>query len=265
MVQHYAYPTPIHQQAAESIVEFFSARGQVNAVVLVNSCARGTATPESDLDMAILVNAALDNSQRGLLERQWLDYYASHPIFTALKTGRFSGVHLDLFDGHWTPEVWDEGGGPDAFEIEIGNRVAYGVPLWERSGAFAALRSVWLPYYSADLQQKRLQMVRQSCQLNISRLQFYVRRGLYFQAFDRLYHAFQEFLQAVFIARRVYPIAYNKWIREQIVDWLGLAALYAQLPPVLEIGHLESDEMVRKGDYLLQLLDTWASCGSRSE
>lgn len=29
-------------------------------------------------------------------------------------------------------------------------------------------------------------------------------------------------MQALFIARRTYPIAYDKWIREQVVDILGL-------------------------------------------
>jgi len=46
--------------------------------------------------------------------------------------------------------------------------------------------------------------------LNIERVHFAVRRELHFYAFDRLYHALQEFLQAVFIAHRVYPIAYDK-------------------------------------------------------
>jgi len=51
---------------------------------------------------------------------------------------------------------------------------------------------------------------------------FLLNRGLYFHAFDRLYKAFQEFLQALFVARRIYPLAYNKWIREQVADWLAL-------------------------------------------
>ena len=80
----------------------------------------------------------------------------------------------------------------------------------------ADLCAQWLPYYDEALRLERLQMVRDACLLNIERVHFAVRRELYFYAFDRLYHAFQEFLQAVFIANRVYPIAYNKWIREQV-------------------------------------------------
>ncbi len=56
-----------------------------------------------------------------------------------------------------------------------------------------------------------------------------VDRGLYFQAFDRLYNAHQEFLQALFISRRTYPIVYNKWIHEQIVDILHLPELYESI------------------------------------
>ena len=49
------FPTLLHGQAAEAVVEF-SMRSEVEAVVLVNSCARGTAVAESDLDVALLVD-----------------------------------------------------------------------------------------------------------------------------------------------------------------------------------------------------------------
>jgi predicted nucleotidyltransferase len=234
------FPTLLHGQAAEAVVEF-SMRSEVEAVVLVNSCARGTAVPESDLDVALLVDPALSSVFRDL-ER----------------LSRFSRIHLDLFDGVFRPELWDDGGGPDSFEIEIGNRVAHGQPLWERSRAFAELRSRWLPYYGDDLRRQRLAMVRSSCRLNLERVNAGVARRLYFHAFARLYHAFQEFLQALFIARRVYPIAYDKWIREQVQGWLGLPHLYARLPAVLEIERLESEDLSARADHLLQLLEEWA-------
>jgi hypothetical protein len=65
------------------------------------------------------------------------------------------------------------------------------------------------------------------------------------------------FLQALFIARRTYPIAYDKWTHEQIVETLGLPDLYAQLPRLFEIGHFESDELVSKARDLQRLLDSW--------
>lgn len=170
---------------------------------------------------------------------------------------RFARIHLDLFDGRFTPQRWDDGGGPDCFEIEIGNRVAYAAPMWQRASAFAELRAAWLPYYDEPLRQQRLAMVEKSCRLNVARIELLVARNLHFQAFDRLYHAFQEFLQGVFISRRVYPIAYNKWLREQIEGWLELPALYAVLPSVLEVSRLESYELTSKGKHLLALLDAW--------
>ncbi len=70
-------------------------------------------------------------------------------------------------------------------------------------------------------------------------------------------HAFQEFLQGVFIARRVYPIAYNKWLREQVEGWLGQPDLYPELPSILEVRRLEGPEVVEKGERLRRLLDRW--------
>jgi hypothetical protein len=85
------------------------------------------------------------------------------------------------------PEPWDDGGGPDTFEIEIGNRIAYSAPLWEGGRAFADLRTRWLPYYGEPLREERLQMVNDACRLNIERVHFAVTRGLNFYGFDRLY------------------------------------------------------------------------------
>ena len=184
--------------------------------------------------------------------------YDDDPVFRELKRqSPFARVHVDYFDGQWRPERWDDGGGPDSFEIEIGNRIAHAIPLWEASNAFADRRG--LAYYDEVLRLERLQMVRDACCLNIERVHCAVRRALHFFAFDRLYHAFQEFLQALFIAHRVYPIAYNKWIREQVEGWLGLPALYAELHSVLEIHRLQSGEIDNKAAYLRCLLERWAT------
>ena len=47
---------------------------------------------------------------------------------------------------------------------------------------------------------------------------------------------------------KIYPIAYNKWIREQVAGSLGLRDLYRELPPILSIRNIESDEMMRNAD-----------------
>ena len=252
------FPTSIHQEAADAIVDF-SMSLPIQAVLAVNSCARGTAIPESDLDIALLIDPEMSASDRKLLDQAWNQRYSSEPVFRELeRLSRFARVHLDVFDGRWAAEAWDDGGGPDSFEIEIGNRVAYSVALLERGRAFADLRAGWLPYYADSLREQRLRMVNDACSLNIERVHRAVRRGLTFYAFDRLYHAFQEFLQALFIAHRVYPIAYNKWIREQVEGWLGLATLYSELPSVLAVTHLHPIELIDKAEHLRLLLQTWA-------
>ncbi len=43
----YAYPTAVHERAAQAITEFLASRGETDAVLLVNSCARGKATVDS--------------------------------------------------------------------------------------------------------------------------------------------------------------------------------------------------------------------------
>ena len=75
------------------------------------------------------------------------------------------------------------------------------------------------------------------------------------QSFNRLYDAFREFLQTLFISRRTYPIAYDKWIREQVEEILGLPDLYQRLPRLLEISHFESDEIAQKAKELRGLLE----------
>jgi predicted nucleotidyltransferase len=250
-----AFPTRLHEQVAELALEFFSGHSLVDTVLVVNSCARGQAVPESDLDLAVLVRPDVSAAETQTLDEAWRDFAAAHPAVARFRqSGPFAHVHVDLFDGRLTPSVWDEGGGPDTFEVEVGNRVAYAAPFGAVGPSFRRLQSEWLPYYADDLRQRRLAMVRHACAYDLDHVPFFHGRGLHFQAFDRLYKAFQEFLQALFIAHRVYPLMYTKWIREQI-RWLGLPDLYPQLPPLLSVGDIESDQVVGNALALRALLD----------
>jgi predicted nucleotidyltransferase len=260
MMSSLAFPTVLHRQVAELTHDFFTAHRQVDTVLVVNSCARGQAVPESDLDLAVLVVRDATTQDVQALEKRWSDFSAAHPLVRQLKdVGPFAQLHVDVFDGRVTPLIWDEGGGPDSLEVEIGNRVAYGVPLHDAGSHFQDLQSKWLPYYEDDLRMSRLTMVRDACVHDLEHVPFFVRRGLHFQAFDRLYKAFQEFLQALFIARRTYPLAYNKWIREQVEGWLGLPDLYRELPPILSVRDIESAELVDKANALRVLSERWIS------
>jgi hypothetical protein len=258
-----ACPAPEHEASAKAIVGHFRASPAVVSVLLVNSCARGRATADSCLDLAVVLNPETSASPRAERETSC----EAHPTrSTAVRrlrrAGRFSAVHLDIGDGIFAPEERDEAAGPDGFELGIGNLLVYSSALLERGDYRAQLRHRWLPYYDEDLRRRRLAMVRGYCINNLQHIPGCVARRLYFQAFDRLYNAYREFLQALFITRRVYPIAYNKWIRQQVEEILGLPELYALLPGLLEIRRFESDELIEKGRLVERLLE---ACGPAPE
>jgi hypothetical protein len=258
MISPLRFPTALHQEVADVAHNFFSSHASVDTILVVNSCARGRAVAGSDLDMAVLIIPTAPSQEVQLLTALWQEFITTHLLVQRFRsTGRFTQVHLDVFDGRMVPTVWDDGGGPDSFEVEIGNRLVYGAPLGEAGMYFRELRSQWLPYYGEEFRVSRLTMVREACARDLEAIPFYLNRGLYFQAFDRLYKAFQEFLQALFVARRTYPLAYNKWIREQVADWLALPELYEELPPILSIRNIESRELGDKADVLRTLLERW--------
>ena len=103
---------------------------------------------------------------------------------------------------------------------------------------------------------ERLARSRNACEYDLDHIQLLVKRGLYFHAFDVLCKAFQEYLQTLFIANRVYPIAYNKWIKEQIEKWLNRPDLYPKLPPILSVSNIESNEIIEKVNMLRQLVNS---------
>ncbi len=254
-----AYPTPEHRRAAEAIVNHLAAAGPVEAVLLTNSCARGKATRDSCLDMAVLVRPDLPRSDRLGLEKTWEAFHETSELIQALRgAGQYSEVHLDIVDGAFAPEERDEAAGPDGFELGIGNLLVYSQPLLLNGDYLERLKQQWLPYYGETLRRERLDMVRRYCINNLHHIPGYVARGLYFQSLDRLYNAYREFLQALFIARRTYPLAYNKWIREQVQEILGLPELYATLPRLFEIEHFEGPELAAKGEVVERLLETYA-------
>ena len=106
-------------------------------------------------------------------------------------------------------------------------------------------------------------MARKYCLNNLDHILLYIERGLHFQCFHRFYDAFREFLQVLFIAQRTYPIAYDKWIREQIVEILELPKLYDQLTRLFEMSSFESHEILDKANILKNLLDEYAPVSSQ--
>jgi len=249
------YPSVEHRRAAQAITSFF-AEQEVDAVLLTCSCARGKASRGSCLDIAVL--HSLDDAEMFHVKHLWYQFHESQAVFKELgKLGEYSHVDMDFTDGCFQPQDWGWTGGPDNFELEIGNIVVYSVPLLEKTDHYQRLRARWLPYYNDELRRGRLAQSRKYCLNNLDHIPPFVERELYFQAFQRLYRASQEFLQALFISRRVYPIAYDKWIREQIEDILGIPKLYRQFVGLLEITHFESQEIARKAAELECLFHTY--------
>ena len=120
---------------------------------------------------------------------------------------------------------------------------------------YQILQNTWLPYYNEELRLKRLSATRSACEYDLNHIPFFINRGLHFQAFDILYKAFQEYLQTLFIAHKTYPIAYNKWIKEQVSKWLNKPDLYPELSPILSVSNIESNEINEKADMLRVLLN----------
>ena len=121
----------------------------------------------------------------------------------------------------------------------------------------AALQSEWLPFYTDALRGERLDWCRDFCRQNLDYVPWLVGRELYFQAFACVYRTLEAFLCGLHVSRRVYPIAYDKWIREQVVENLGLPDLYPRLVRLLEVQKLESNELVDKADDLRALVDEY--------
>lgn len=209
---HPIYPTPEHEATARIVVDHFSRQPATEAILLVGSCARSKAVPGSCVDIAVLVRAEVTSEERTVLEQDWQRVHDTEPSFAAmLRHGPFAHVDLEIIDGSFEPTSHGWTSGPDDLELEIGNFLAYSVPLWQRGNRYEALRAQWLPYYAEALRIDRLDTVTRFCRNNLEHIPVFVDRGLYFQAFDRLYKAFGEFLQTLFIARSIYPIAYDKW------------------------------------------------------
>jgi hypothetical protein len=246
------YPTPQHERAAQAVTRFFGQQPETEAVLLTNSCARGKATADTCLDMLVL---APTEGVAGL-DAAWRRFAAgSEAIAELAAAGRWADVHLDVVNGVFEVRPIDHE--LDWLEVEVGNALAYSVPLLERGGRLADLRADWLPFYGEELRAERLAAAHATCLSYLDRIPWFLDRELWFQALARLHGAFHWFLLALHVRHRTYPIAYDKWIREQVVDNLGLPGLYERLPHLFEIARLESRELEQKGADLRALADTY--------
>ena len=254
------FPTNRHMEVANAVETYFSALPFTDTILVVNSCARGKAVPESDLDFAILVKPGTAPNVIQKMEAQWNEYIGVQFSFQEYKKfTQFSHLHLDIIDANYKPVTIENGEPIDYFEVEIGNQICYSAAMGTEGSYYMELKQRWLPYYDESLRMQRLIAGRQACEYNLDHIPFLVQRGLYFHAFEILYQAFQQYLQVLFIANKTYPIAYNKWIREQIVTILNKPLLYPKLSPILSITDIESNEINSKAMKLRELLNDVAN------
>ena len=191
-----SFPTKLHRDTAELIRDYFLAIPGVDTVLVVNSCARGQAVPESDLDFAILTKPNTILTEIRNIESSWQIYLETQPTFLKYKqSNQFAHLHLDIIDGNYTPAILEKGEPIDYFEIEIGNQICYSAPMDNPGPYFKELQSKWLPYYNEELRLQRLTMSRNACEYDLDHIPLFMKRELHFQAFDILCKAFQEYLQ----------------------------------------------------------------------
>jgi len=260
MIRKPIFPTTLHREMAELVNDYFLAVPGVDTVLVVNSCARGQAVPESDLDFAILISPGMNPGDAKNIEYSWQIYLETQSTFLKYKQShQYAHLHLDIIDGNYTPGTLERGEPIDYFEVEIGNQICYSTPFDHAGEYFKELQNKWLPYYDEGLRLERLLLSRNACEYDLDHIPFFMKRGLCFQAFDILCKAFQEYLQTLLIAHKTYPIAYNKWIKEQIVFCLNKPELYPKLPLILSVSDIQSNEIVEKAEMLRQLLNNIAN------
>lgn len=244
--------TSTHQKAFDLVCNLLANDPRVMALAITGSAARNEGSFDSDLDFDIFFaeDAPADAIIAGVEEVLAREVFAQK----GAEVGIFFNVDLHAAPTVITPQPRGWTDGPDNFELEIGNTFVYTRLVFEREGYFHQAQARYLPYYDEPLRQERLAETLKFCRNNIYHIEPYVNRGLYFQAFRRLYDATREFLQALMIARRVYPIAYDKWVKKQLVEILGMPDLYRDFVVLYEVHHLESEELTIKGQQLQELI-----------
>jgi hypothetical protein len=241
--------------AIEEIISYFNGRTGVDALLLTGSWARGKGNVSlgADCDLTLLHSEHFDLAGEMAAYEAWQE--EREETWNLGNLGPYSSIELHPHDGGFVPKTRRWTSGPDDFELEIGNTPVYSRPAVTWTRRFQELQQHWLPYYSEDLRNNRLAMVMMYARNNLNHIPLYSERGLYFQCLKRLHHALEETLQALFIKARRYPIAYDKWIEEQVSEILGRPDLYALFVQVVTLPQLDAQTLQEKTSLLFSVLD----------
>ena len=71
------YPTPEHQHAAETVVDFFATVPEIESVCLTCSCARGKASRDSCLDILVLGRPEIMSTAHTDIQKAWNEFYTT--------------------------------------------------------------------------------------------------------------------------------------------------------------------------------------------
>ena len=245
-------PTPQHERAAAEITSFFREQADTQAVLLTNSCARGKATPDSCLDLQVVTQtervAGLDQAFRRFAA-------GSAAVAELNAIGRWADVHLDV-------HRWRLRGAADRPRTRLARSRGRKPPRLLDSVAGSRRSPPRATRRMAALLRRETPCRAAACgRSDVSRLprpdSLVPRPTAVVPGLARLHGAFSWFLLALHRKHRTYPIAYDSWIREQIVENPGMPQLYDRLPALFEIAHLESRELDQKAADLRALADTY--------
>ena len=245
----------VYVAAVEAIAAYFGGKPGVDALLLIASFARGKGDLAlgSDCDLVLLHDNTVDATTELPAYEAW--FAECNRDWHLDRYGRYSGIDLEFHAGRFAPKPRGWTSGPDDFELEIGNTLVYSRPVREWTDRFQRLRAEWLPYYGDELRVVRLAAALKYARNDLDHIPVYASRGLYFQCLKRLHHAVEETLQALFIAARTYPIAYDKWVKEQVSEILGRPDLYATLVRVVTIPELSAPVLTERAAQLSAVLD----------
>lgn len=254
------FPTQSHKIALEETVNFFKKKKEVSAITLVGSVLRNQGSYNADIDVDIFVP---DKDIEHKLTNEFLPF--KDKVVERLRkrgdTGKFFdiGFHvLTLPDDLAVPtRSWISG--PDYYEIIIAHFFVYCRLMFEQNKLYAKTRKKYIPYYSEKLRKKRLEETLKFCLNNIQHVEPYARRGLHIQALKRIRHATEEFIQALFISKKVYPLDYDKWVKYELEKILKLPDLYRELISIYELKKMNNENLIIAGRKLEKLIHKYIS------